>query len=277
MPVNNNQHMKPGVYTIQKKDGTVLYRSSITVKDKHISLGSYKTEALAHSAYVAAGRILSCKKTLKAYVENFQDGKKSVLPFEKVIMLLNLRDNGVYIKTPIYLEKRSFSYFYSPDLHFTFDVDDLFYYSNHKIMKRGTHLFVAEYGMQVSILSRYGVKPFAVKGRDYIFANGDETDFRYGNIIIVNRYNGVTKETIKGRERYTARIHVNGDIIIGRYRTETEAAVAYNKAIMILKKKGVTVEYRENYIEELSELEYVALFNRLRMSDKILSYGEKEE
>ncbi|MCQ2537498.1 MAG: hypothetical protein MJ124_03775 [Lachnospiraceae bacterium] len=269
--------MKSGVYLNQKKDGTTLYRASITVKDKHISLGSYKTEAFAHSAYLRAKQILSCKKTLRAYINEFQDGKKSALPFEKVIMLVNLRDNGVYIKTPIYLEKHSFTYYYSPEQHFIFDVDDLFYYSNHKIMKRGSHLFVADYGMQVSILSRYGVKPFAVPGRDYIFVNGDESDFRYGNIEIINHYNGVAKEIIKGRERYTAKIHVNGDIIIGRYNTEVEAAVAYNKAISLLKQKGVEIEYRENYIEGLSELEYVAMYNRLRISSKIRFFGENQD
>ncbi len=268
--------MKSGVYLNKKKDGTTLYRASITVKEKHISLGSYKSEALAHSAYVRAKQIMSCNKQLKAYVNEFQDGKKSVLPFEKVIMLLNLRDNGVYIKNPIYLEKHSFTYYYSPDIRYTFDVDDLFYYSEHKIMKRGSHLFVADYGMQVSILSRYGVKPFAVAGRDYEFVNGDDTDFRYGNIRIINKYNGVTKEIINGRERYTAKIHVNGDIIIGRYSTEINAAVAYNKAIMLLKEKGVTIDYRENFIESLSELEYVALLNKLRVSSKIRFYGEKE-
>ena len=38
--------------------------------------------------------------------------------------------------------KGSAIYYYSKSCHFKFDVDDLFYYSNHKIMKRGSHLFV---------------------------------------------------------------------------------------------------------------------------------------
>lgn len=267
--------MKAGVYVNQKKDGTTLYRASITVKDKHISLGSYKTEALAHSAYIRAKQIMAAKKKLQAYLNEFQDGKKSALPFDKVVVLVNLRDNGVYIKTPIYLEKHSFTYYFSPEVHFIFDVDDLFYYSNHKIMKRGSHLFVADYGMQVSILSRYGIKPFAVAGRDYVFVNGDDHDFRYGNIEIINRYYGVAKETIKGRERYTAKIHVNGDIIIGRYSSEIYAAVAYNKAIKLLQQKGVEIQYRENFIDGLSELEYVSIYNKLRVSEKIINYGEK--
>ena len=39
---------------------------------------------------------------------------------------LNFRDSGIYIKTPIYLEKRFFTYYYSKSCHFKFDVDDLF-------------------------------------------------------------------------------------------------------------------------------------------------------
>jgi hypothetical protein len=261
--------MKAGVYVIPKKDGTTLYRASITVKEKHISLGSFSTEALAHSAYKEAHEVLKSKKDLFSYVDRYKEGKKTFLPFEKTVVLINLRDNGVYIKNPIYLEKRYFLYLYSPEIIYTFDIDDLFYYSNHKIMKRGSHLFVADYGMQVGILSRYGIKPHAVKDRDYRFVNGDETDLRYGNIEIINRYYGVTHDIHKGRDRYTAKIHVNGDIIIGRYPTETEAAAAYNKAAMILKKKGVDIAYRENYIENLSEIEYVALINRLRVSQKI--------
>lgn len=36
-------------------------------------------------------------------------------------------------------------------------------------MRRGGHLFVADYGMQVNILNRYGIKNYAVKDKDYIF------------------------------------------------------------------------------------------------------------
>ncbi len=266
--------MKSGVYTTPKKDGTTLYRASITVKDKHISLGSFSNEDLAHKAYLQAKRILSSKKTLDSYTDDFRDGKKSSLPFDKVVMLCNLRDNGVYIKTPIYLEKRSFLYFYSPEVRYRFDADDLFYYSNHKIMKRGSHLFVADYGMQVNILGRYGIRSHAVAGRDYVFANGDETDLRYDNIKIINRYYGVTKVDNNGRDQYVAKIHINGDVIIGKYATENEAAVAYNKAVYLLKEAGVETAYPENYLEDITELQYVALFNKVRLSDNIRKYAE---
>lgn len=71
---------------------------------------------------------------------------------------MNFRDNGVYIKTPIYLRRNYFEYFLSPTLILKFDIDDLFYYSSHRIQKRGGHLFVSDYGMQYNILSRYGIK-----------------------------------------------------------------------------------------------------------------------
>ena len=48
----------PGVYTAKKKDGTLYYRASITYRNKHISLGSFPTEELAHEAYLEADRIL---------------------------------------------------------------------------------------------------------------------------------------------------------------------------------------------------------------------------
>ena len=44
----------PGVFMARKKDHSVYYRSSITVREKHISLGSYPTELEAHLAYKEA-------------------------------------------------------------------------------------------------------------------------------------------------------------------------------------------------------------------------------
>ena len=264
--------MKAGVYITPKKDGTTLYRASITAKDKHISLGSFSSEALAHSAYMKAKEVLRSKKDLFTYVDEYKERKKTPLPFEKAVILVNLRDNGVYVKTPVYLEKRSFLYLYSPEIIYTFDIDDLFYYSNHKIMKRGSHLFVADYGSQINILSRYGIKPHSVAGRDYLFVNGDETDLRYNNIEVVNRYKGVTKQIQNGREVFIVKIHVNGDIIVGRYNDEITAAAAYNKAAILLKRKGVKINFGRNYLDGISEIEYVALLNKVRVSESIRNY-----
>ncbi len=67
---------------------------------------------------------------------------------------------------------------------------------------------VADYGMQVNILNRYGIRSFAVAGKDYLFLNGDDTDFRHENLQIVNRYQGVTEVIFRGKHRYRARINV---------------------------------------------------------------------
>ena len=89
---------------------------------------------------------------------------------------------------PIYLKNKYFLYYLSPSLCLKFDIDDLFYYSSKKIMCRGGRLFVNDYGMQCSILNRYGIKNYAVCGKDYHFINGDATDFRYENIEILTTH-----------------------------------------------------------------------------------------
>lgn len=265
--------MLPGTYLNKKKDGSPLYRSSITYSGKHISLGSFPSEEAAHLAYTEAGRLLTGGTGAQLLLDSYEK-KQNALPFEKWVVLLNFRDNGIYIKTPIYLEKRYFTYYYSKSYRLKFDVDDLFYYSHHKIMKRGSHLFVADYGMQVNILSRYGIKNYAVAGRDYLFVNGDPTDYRYGNIEIINRYHGVTRQVIRGKEVFTTHILVNGRLLVGRYASEREAAVAYNRAAALLKAQGVKKQFPQNYIEGLDEIEYVSLFNRVRISSGIRAFGQ---
>jgi hypothetical protein len=155
-----------------------------------------------------------------------------------------------------------------------FDAEDLFYYAHHKISRRGGHLFASDYGMQVNILSRYGIKNFAVLKRDYQFANGDEHDFGYNNIEIINRYHGVTRIIHKGKEQYLAKIHINGDFLIGRYPSDTEAAIAYNKAALILKNNGLNKNFPQNFIEGLDEISYASVFQKLRVSKKLIAYAE---
>ena len=139
-------------------------------------------------------------------------------------------------------------------------------------MKRGDHLFVADYGMQVNILSRYGIRSFAVAGKDYVFLNGDDTDFRHENIQIVNRYQGVSEVTFYGKKKYRARINVPGYFVVGHYPSEIEAAIAYNKAIDALKKNGVRKNYTPNYIEGLSPAIYAEIYSHLKISEKIVNY-----
>lgn len=257
--------MLAGVYLAKKKDNTIYYRSSITYKNKHISLGSYVTEEDAHMAYLEAGKII---EDLSISIISYSS-KKNILSFEKWICLLNFRDNNIYIKTPIYIRKNYFSYFYSPKIELKFDFDDLFYYSSHKIMKRQGHLFVSDYGMQVNILSRYGIKNYSVIGRDYTFANKDCYDFRYENIIIINQYYGVEKKSKNSCDIFISKIHLNGNIIIGNYSSEIHAAIAYNKAVDVLKSQGIDRNYQINYIENLSAREYAEIYSQISISPKL--------
>ena len=155
-----------------------------------------------------------------------------------------------------------------------FEIDDLFFYSTHKILKRGGHLFVNEYGMQTSILSRYGIKNFAVAGKDYIFMNGDTMDFRYSNIMVINRYYGVTAAVRKGQPCYEVRIHINGNFLVGVFRQETTAAIAYNKAVDLAAAHGVLKNFSENYIPDMSAKEYAEIYSELKLSKKFLHYLE---
>ena len=264
--------MLKGVYLAQKKDGTLYYRASITYKNKHISLGSYDTEINANNAYLAADKLINSQNiTLNSYFED------SPLPFEKWVIIINFRDNGLYFGTPIYARPKFFYYYLSPHDVYKFDIDDLFYYSSHKIMKRNGHLFVADYGMQVNILNRHGIKNFAVEGKDYIFLNGDNTDFRNENLKIINRYQGVSIEETKGKSRYKARINIPGYYTIGTYTSEEEAAIAYNKAIDILKRNGIKKNYSPNYIDGLSPSKYADIYSRLKVSEKIINYSPKNK
>ncbi len=249
-----------GSYKTTKKDGTLSFRASITYRNKHISLGSFSTEALATKAYEYAGKLLYSQKSIADY-------KKSCpLSFDKYVILVNFRDNKVYFKNPIYLQKRYFLYYLSRDMVYTFDIEDLFYYAEHKISKRGGHLFVADYGMQVNINSRYGIKRHAVLNRDYRFINDDIYDYRYENIEIINKYHGVLKQT---DNEYKAVILINGNYNIGTYPTEQEAAIAYNKAVDTVKKKYPDKNYELNYIESLTPSGYAEIYTRIKISDKL--------
>lgn len=255
----------PGVYVITKKDGSESYRASITFRGKHISLGSYPSPRAAHEAYLQAGRLLENPSlSLTDYAT------PSPLSFEKWVCLLNFRDNGLYIATPIYIRPKFFYYYFSPGVFFIFDMEDLFYYSSHKISVRGGHYFVADYGMQLNIMNRYGIRNYAVENVDYRFINGNSRDFRYENIEIINRYFGVRKIIRNKKECYQVKIHVKGSLIVGIYDTETEAAIAYNKAIDVLKKAGIDRQYTPNYLEHVSPAVYADIYSAIQISPKLI-------
>ena len=265
---SEKEQIYKGVFRAVKKDGTVYYRASLTRHGKHISLGSYAVAEDAHRAYEEGLRLLS---DLSTSLKSYEPG--SPLPFEKWVCLLNFRDNGIYLGNPIYMGQRLFYYYLSPHHVLKFDLEDLFYYSSHKIMRRGNHYFVADYGMQITLTSRYGIKSYAVPGTDYCFRNGDPTDFRRENLEIHNIYHGVRKTAAKnGQYIYTVRIHIRGNYLVGRYATETEAAIAYNKAIDILRSKGVTNNFSYNYVEEIAPSRYAEIYSALTIAPGVLNY-----
>lgn len=228
------------------KDGRSSFRASFTFRRRHISLGSFLSLEEANLAYQMALKLISDDNLS---IDDYET-EPSPLNFEKWVSILNFRDNGIYIKTPIYMKKSFFFYYLSPQDILKFDVEDLFYYSTHKIQKRGGHLFVSDYGMQVNLNTRYGIRNFSVVGKDYIFLNGDTLDFRYSNIKIINKYFGVSLERDFPKPVYLAKINIRGSVIIGRYESEILAALAYNKAVALLKEIGFRKKYEENYIDE---------------------------
>ncbi|MCI7130289.1 MAG: hypothetical protein MSA09_06995 [Lachnospiraceae bacterium] len=261
--------MATGVYEATKKDGTHYYRANIHYRSKHISLGSYPTFDDANAVYMQARELLN--DTGATLPEAFSLYDK--VPFEKAVILLNYRDNGMYLGTPIYLQSgRYFIYYLSPEVELKFDNDDLFYYSSHKILQRGGHLYTNDYGMQVSLLSRYGIKNYAVAGTDYEFVNGDCHDFRYENIRNINPYYGVSRLNENGRVSYLARIHINGNYQIGIYASETDAAIAYNKAVDLAKRAGIDRNYPTNYIAGLSASDYADIYTRVKVSKSYREY-----
>ena len=260
----------PGVFIAKKKDGTIYYRASMTCQGKHISLGSFSSETDAHRAYLEAGLLLKNHTlTVDTYESNLH-----LLSFEKWVILCNYRDNGIYISTPIYIRPKFFYYYFNPHSFFLFSSEDLFYYASHKISKRGGHFFVSDYGMQVSIMSRYGIKNYAVEGKDYVFKNGNSFDFRYENLDILNTYHGVSFCPDQAPNCYITRIHVNGYLKVGAYATAIEAAIAYNKAADLLKKAGINKNFQTNYIDRMSSAAYADLYYHLSISPRITKMAQ---
>ena len=144
---------KKGVYIAYKKNGDKYYRASFTYKNKHISLGSFKTEKKAADAYEFALKIIEDRSYTLEKLE-----KKMPISYDKYIIIINFRDNNIYLPNPIYVRKKYISYYISETEEMKFSIDDLFYYMSHRILRRGGHLYVNDYGMQLSLGNRYGIK-----------------------------------------------------------------------------------------------------------------------
>lgn len=258
----------PGSFESRKKDGTVYYRSSCTWKNKHISLGSFSSSIEAHEAYLEATHLLNSPELS---LDDYSPDRH--LSFEKWVVLCNFRDNRIYFSTPIYIRSKFFHYYLDEHLRLTFDIDDLFFYASHKISRRGGHLFVAHYGMQLNLPNRYGIKNYAVEGKDFRFVNGDCHDFRYENIEILNPYQGVSAVIHKGKKRFKAVLHLKGNYTIGYYDSPLEAAIAYNKAVDLVKRKGCSKKFTQNETEGITPSAYAKLYSKIKLSSKIMNYS----
>lgn len=266
--------MSTGVYETQKKDGTTYYRVSITFRNKHISLGSSEDLDIATRRYNLATSILrNNRHTLNDYNNTDQS-----LDFEKYVIIINFRDNGLYFKTPIYLSKHYFTYYLNQHIELEFDVDDLFFYSNHKIFRRGNYFFVNDYGMQMNILSRYGIRNYASIGKDYQFVDQNPYNLKYENIQIVNPYTGVEQVEKQGKTIYRAKIHLNGYITIGYYKSINKAAIAYNKAVdFMLRYVTPGKKYSKNYVDAISNEEAEYYYTSIKLPDSLIKLANIEQ
>lgn len=261
----------PGVTSARKKDGTIYYRSSITLSGRHLSLGSFSDAENAGNAYKEACLII---KKNSYRLEDYNDSFS--LSFEKFIVLMNYRNCGIYFKTPIYLHHEYFYYYLSPDKYLIFDREDLFFYAEHKIQTRGGYYFIYNYGSQYSILSRYGIKSYAKCGIDYIFINQNKYDFRYENIKVINEYMGVTEIRNNETTYYECKIHIRGNNLVGRYKDKITAAIAYNKAVDTLAANGIHKQYVKNYITQYNSKTYHEKYASISISKGITSYTNKD-
>lgn len=254
-----------GIFKTKRKDNSIYYRVSITRNSKHISLGSFDTLKTASKCYHEAVEIFDKKiKNIESYNDNYS------ISFDKFVVLVNFRDNGIYIANPIYLKPNLFYYYLDKDNVLKFDRDDLFYYSKHKIIKRGGHYFCNEYGNQINLKEKYSIPSYAVIDKDYRFINGDSTDYRYSNIEIINRFHGVRKISKNNKFFYEVKIHLNGYLKIGEFDNEIKAAIAYNKAVDILKKK-----YDKDFVQnfpDLSPMEYASIYTEIQLPESIINY-----
>ena len=235
------------------------YKVYYVCQQKKIYLGLYDTEQEAKNALEEAANVMNQSIPIEEYACQY-------LNFNKYVTLCNFRDRRVYIKNPIYTYDTYFDYYLSQDLILTFDMKDLFFFSSYKIRKRGNYIYIQDSVTQQSILSRFGIHPHSTYGIDYKFKNGNSYDFRRENIEIINSYKGVIYKEKNGTLVYVAKIFIDHDIVIGHYATQTEAAVAYNKAADILEKRGIKKEFIRNTIPYLTLTEYNEIYDRLMVS-----------
>ena len=89
---------------------------------------------------------------------------------------------------------------------------------------------------------------------------------------VINPYFGVERIDKNGTEHYKVRIHIHGNITVGNYTNAIDAAIAYNKAVDLAHQAGISKNFPENYIEELSASSYADIYQQISLSPTYLSY-----
>lgn len=251
-----------GIYIAYDKNDNPYYRVAVTLNGHHVSLGNFKSESDSLKCYEEYIRIVSDND-----ISAEQYDKEMKLSFEKFILLINYRDNHVYFPKPIYLKKNFFLYYLEPGFVLKFDKDDLFFYINHKILKRGNRLYYNDFGIQTTLKEKYNIPVYGVLNRDYRFINNDCFDFRYSNIEILNKFHGIEKTSKNNKISYKVKINLKGYHYVGTYPTELEACIAYNKAADIIKQNH-NINYKQND-PEISAKQYADIYSKLKISPKI--------
>ena len=75
--------------------------------------------------------------------------------------------------------------------------------------------------------------------------------------------------TKKGHVSYKAVILINGNYTVGSYPTEEMAAIAYNKAVDIVKRIYPDRGYDQNYVDTLSPSAYADIYTSITISPSI--------
>ena len=68
------------------------------------------------------------------------------------------------------------------------------------------------------------------------------------------------------------RVFSGNDAVYGLTEGAIDAAIAYNKAVDLAHQAGISKNFPENYIEELSASSYADIYQQISLSPKYLSY-----
>lgn len=243
-------------------NGKTQYKLYFVFESNKIYLGAYPSMETAEKALEEAKVLMDAPKGPPCF-------KDTTLNYKKIVCLCNLRDHKKYMKNPIYLCGTYFHYYLSKDCILVFDSKDLFYFSTYRIYKRGNYLYTQDSISQQNILLRFGIPNHSVMNKDYFFKNGNPYDFRAENLVVVNSYKGVKQKTKNHKTIYIAYIHTHTNLIIGHYESEIEAAIAYNKAIDLLRQQNLYHDYTYNTIPYITKVEYQALYDGIRISPRL--------